>query len=143
MVDHDRLDLVAPCGIDCGVCELHLCAELPQLFARLVAGGIPRDRLPCPGCRPVEGDCPVIEETCETYRCVTDRGVEFCFECAQFPCGHLHPSAQRADVLPHNMKVFNLCTIRRDGVAAFVEASPSIKRRYYQGRMEIGKGPQG
>jgi hypothetical protein len=40
------------------------------------------------------------------------------------------------------MKIYNLCTIKRDGVEAFVEKSSEIKKRYYAGIMEIGKGPQ-
>jgi hypothetical protein len=27
-------------------------------------------------------------------------------------------------------------------LAAFLEKEPEIKQRYYQGKMEIGKGPQ-
>jgi len=45
-------------------------------------------------------------------------------------------------VLPHNTKVFNLCTIKRAGVENFVKISSEIKEKYYKGKMEIGKGPQ-
>lgn len=108
---------------------------------RLAERGIPRDRLPCAGCRNVDGDCPVINLGCETYGCVRSRGVEFCHECSDFPCSKLCPSAQRADVLPHNMKVFGLCTIKRLGVDGFVKVSGELERLYFRGRMEIGKGP--
>jgi hypothetical protein len=84
----------------------------------------------------------VIPGKCSTFECVSGRGVEFCFQCAEFPCSRLNPASDRADVLPHNMKVFNLCTIRRDGVAGFLRASADMKRRYYQGKMAIGRGPQ-
>jgi hypothetical protein len=54
----------------------------------------------------------------------------------------LHPSADRANVLPHNLKMFNLCTIKNKGIDAFIASYPESKRRYYQGKMEVGKGPK-
>lgn len=142
MVTNERINLVAPCGIDCGTCELHLCKDNQELFAYLVAKGIPEEKLPCDGCRNIKGNCPVIGSKCATYACVTEKNVEFCTECGDYPCSKLQPSADRADVLPHNLKVFNLCTIQREGVEGFIELSREIKTKYYKGKMEIGKGPQ-
>ena len=68
--------------------------------------------------------------------------VASCSECSDFPCTRLCPSANRADVLPHNLKVFNLCTIKRVGVEGFVKISGDVERRYFKGTMEIGKGPR-
>jgi hypothetical protein len=133
---------VAPCGIDCGICQLNMCKDDPGLMKRLLSRGIPAEKLPCAGCRSVEGDCPVIQTRCETYTCVSEKNVEYCFQCADFPCGKLSPAADRADVLPHNVKVFNLCTIKRLGVEGFVKESELIQRTYFQGKMEIGKGPR-
>lgn len=138
----ERMDLVAPCGMDCGICELYTCRTNVRLFSALTLRGIPEEKIPCEGCRSVEGNCPVIPEKCETFKCVQEKKVEFCYECSDFPCEKLQPSSKRADVLPHNMKVFNLCTIRRDGVERFTEKSSEIKQRYYAGIIEIGKGPQ-
>jgi len=141
-METERLNLVAPCGIDCGNCELYTCRNDARLFSALILRGIPADKIPCDGCRSIDGNCPVIEGQCETHNCVEAKKVEYCFECSDFPCVKLHPSSKRADVLPHNMKVFNLCMMKRDGVEAFVENSSEFKRRYYAGIMEIGKGPQ-
>jgi len=84
----------------------------------------------------------VIVGKCETYLCVCQKAVDFCYECADFPCSKLCPSSQRADVLPHNMKVFNLCTIERNGVEGFVKLSGDLERLYFKGKMEVGRGPQ-
>jgi hypothetical protein len=138
---NERLSLVAPCGIDCGLCQLHTCADDPQLLERMVSRGIPREKLPCAGCRGVQGNCPVIGGTCASYTCVTEKKVEFCFECGDFPCSKLNPAADRADVLPHNVKMFNLCTIQRVGVDGFVKQSASIEKLYFKGKMVIGNGP--
>jgi hypothetical protein len=54
----------------------------------------------------------------------------------------LQPSADRANKLPHNMKVFNLCIMKRVGVENFILQSSEIKKRYYAGKMDIGNGPQ-
>jgi hypothetical protein len=138
---NERLGLVAPCGIDCGVCELNMCKDNPQLLEHMVSRGIPREKLPCKGCRSVKGNCPVLSETCATYACATEKKVELCFQCGDFPCPKLSPAADRAAVLPHNLKVFNLCTIQRLGVERFVNESTAIKQRYFAGKMFVGKGP--
>lgn len=138
----DRELLVAPCGIDCGRCECHTAKDSPALLDYLVSVGIRRDRLPCGGCRAVEGACPVLEKGCDTYECITGRGLRFCSECTDFPCPRLNPAADRADRLPHNTKVFNLCYIERQGLARFIERSGEIKERYFKGKMAIGRGPQ-
>jgi hypothetical protein len=138
----ERLTLVAPCGIDCGTCELNICKDNLQLIDIFVSKGIPKEKIPCAGCRNIEGNCPVIEGKCETYKCVIEKKVEFCFECDDFPCVKLQPCADRANILPHNMKIVNLCTIKRDGVERFVSRSSEIKQRYYTGKMEIGNGPK-
>jgi hypothetical protein len=142
METNERINLVAPCGIDCGTCELYLCKDNQQLFAYLLGKGIPEEKLPCTGCRNIEGNCPVIGSKCATYVCITEKNVEFCTHCSDFPCSKLHPAADRADVLPHNLKVFNLCTIQRSGVEGFIELSAEIKNKYYKGKMGIGKGPE-
>lgn len=142
MITSERTSLVAPCGIDCGICELYLCKDNDRLLAYLLSKGIPQEKLPCPGCRAVQGHCPVIGSQCASYTCAVEKDVEFCYQCREFPCSKLQPAADRADVLPHNLKVFNLCTIQRAGVEGFIELSAGIKQKYYQGRMQVGNGPQ-
>ncbi len=138
----DEIILVAPCGINCGDCEGYKAKDNPALLEYLVSRGIKREGLPCPGCRSIKGNCPAISCACDTYTCVAERGVDFCFECPEFPCARLNPAADRANVLPHNIKIFNLCFIQQQGLPRFLEKSPEIKQRYFQGKMLIGKGPQ-
>jgi hypothetical protein len=138
----ERQTLVAPCGIDCGRCECYTARDIPALLDHLVFVGIRKDRLPCDGCRAVEGACPVLETACETHSCITGRGLAFCYECGDFPCSRLNPAADRAGQLPHNTKVFNLCCIERQGLDTFIQNSGDIRLRYFTGKMVIGKGPQ-
>ena len=138
----DEIVMVAPCGLYCGDCIAYRAKDNPAIMQDMIAKGVRRELLPCTGCRSLKGKCPVIVATCETYACIDKRGFQFCFECPEFPCAKLNPAADRADFLPHNTKVFNLCFIQRQGLAKFLEKAPEIKQRYYSGKMEIGKGPQ-
>lgn len=52
------------------------------------------------------------------------------------------PSVDKAETLPHNMKMFNLCRIHAIGAEEFTKESVKIKATYYKGTMEIGKGPK-
>ncbi|HEX2954978.1 MAG TPA: DUF3795 domain-containing protein [Bacillota bacterium] len=134
--------LAAPCGIACGECPAYKAKDNPAIMEAMVAKGIPREKLPCPGCRAGQGDCPVIEGDCATYQCVESRGVEFCFECKEFPCTKLCPASDRANILPHNTKVFNLCYIKEQGLERWLEKASEIQKRYYVGKMVVGQGPQ-
>ena len=142
MISDKRALMVAPCGIDCGICELYLCKDNKQLFQYLLSKGIPEKSLPCNGCRSIKGKCPVINDKCATFDCVSSKNVEFCYDCNEFPCEKLNPAANRADILPHNTKVFNLCTIKNFGIEQFINKSSEIKQKYYMGKMEVGKGPR-
>lgn len=142
MLTEERQKLAAPCGIDCGICELYICKDDPQLYNLMVEKGISKDKIPCKGCRPIEGNCPVIGTVCATYLCIKSKNLEFCYECNDFPCDKLMPCADRANILPHNFKVYNLCKIKNKGIESFIKLSPEIKKRYYKGIMEVGNGPQ-
>ena len=141
-MENEDLTLTGPCGIYCGACECHTAKDDPKLLAYLISKGIPEEKLPCMGCRKMEGECPVITGRCATYECVKQKNVQFCFECDCFPCEMLNPASDRANVLPHNLKVFNLCMIERHGLEALVKYYPDIKKKYYTGKMVVGKGPQ-
>lgn len=137
----DKKTLVAPCGIYCGDCGVYKVKDDPTL-RELIPKSLNWNGVPCPGCRPIEGNCQYTDGICATYACVTEHNLDFCFECPEFPCTKLNPSADRANILPHNMKLFSLCCIKQQGLAKFIEKSPEVKQRYYGGKMVIGKGPQ-
>jgi hypothetical protein len=93
----------------------------------------------CKGCRPERGRCK-FAQNCATWNCAEEKGVSFCFECDEFPCGFLAPSAQGAEY-PHNMKVYNLCRMKLVGVDAWIEEVSTIRKRYYDGKLVLGRGP--
>lgn len=139
---NERMKLVAPCGIDCGICEMYTCKDNPQMLDYFISKGYPKEALPCKGCISVKGKCPVISGYCETYHCVQNRKITSCSACDDFPCEKLNPSSDKADILPHNLKVFNLLTIKKVGLEEFTQISLKIKELYYKGKMVIGSGPR-
>ncbi len=89
----------------CGTCPAYKVKDDPSLRQVLIKK-TKWNGAPCPGCRPAKGKNQFVEGTCVTYACATERGLDFCFECLEFRCVKFNPTA---DVLPHNLKIFNLC----------------------------------
>ncbi|MTI79644.1 MAG: DUF3795 domain-containing protein [Firmicutes bacterium] len=143
MSDNNKnLMLAAPCGIYCGLCPAYKAKDDEGLKEDLIKKGLKREQLPCPGCREVKGHCPAIQQQCETYICTVNKDAQFCFDCSEYPCERLNPASDRASTLPHNLKVFNLCYIKEQGLEKYIEEAPKIQYKYYLGKMTIGKGPQ-
>jgi hypothetical protein len=74
------------------------------------------------------------EPVCSTYACTVSQNVEFCYECADFPCLKLAPCADRAGEIPHNTKIYNLLIIKKDGVDAFTQNYRTRIRQYLRGK---------
>ena len=142
MKKKDDITLVAPCGLLCSDCGVYKVKDDPSLRQALLSKNVNWKGAPCPGCRPLKGKSQFIEGTCPTYACVSERGFDFCFQCPEFPCGKLNPAADRAGDLPHNIKIFNLCSIKEQGLAQWLKNAADIKKKYFFGKMALGKGPQ-
>lgn len=133
--------IAAPCGLYCGECIVYKAKDNPKILEALIAKGYKPEALPCPGCRSIHGNCPVIGHTCETYACIIEQKVDFCFQCSEFPCSKLNPASDMASLIPHNLKIFNLCYIKEKGLEKWLEVAPEFTSKYFQGKMIIGKGP--
>ncbi len=138
----DMKAVTAPCGLDCFNCpvfEENITQEMKtQMAAQL---HMEADKVPCKGCRAQKG-CRLHYTGCATLDCVTAKGVEFCFECDEFPCPKLQPAVDGAQYYPHNMKVYHLCRIKAVGVAQWAAAEAAgIRERYYKGKFVPGAGP--
>ena len=139
MASDEERTLISPCGLYCGICPLYLARTDEDLRKRIAEGqGIPLEKVfLCAGCRPMQGRIPVVggASVCETYACAIDgKGVEFCYECDEFPCLKLAPCADRAQEIPHNTKVYNLVLLQKEGVDAWIERYPSLIRQYRRGK---------
>lgn len=131
---------VAACGIDCFNCEVfedNITNELRVRFAAVA--NLKPEEVTCKGCRSQNG-CRLHWGKCDTLDCVKEHGVDYCFECAEFPCAMLCPSRESAEKYPHNLKLFNLCRMKLLGVEAWIEEAATNRARYFKGKFIPGKG---
>ena len=69
MAEEIPVAMVAPCGINCAACRAHL-----------------RKNKPCPGCRGQDTFKSQHCVTCKMKICALGQGLDFCVDCASFPC---------------------------------------------------------
>ena len=70
----ERVELLAPCGVYCGLCSRYLAAKKP-----------------CGGCRGPAAQLAVSCQKCAIRGCVQARGAGGCLTCASWPCKKLLP----------------------------------------------------
>ena len=72
-------DLIAPCGMNCGICKAYLA------YSR----GVPCEKgkvSHCSGCLVRNKNCTFVRRDCEKLR---KKQIRFCYECAEMPCKQL------------------------------------------------------
>lgn len=110
-------NLIAPCGINCGICHAYLA------YLR----GIPKKRGKisyCIGCRPRNKQCAYLKGNCEVIR---NNIVEFCFQCKDYPCDRLKHTDERYRKDFDTSLIENLNEIKNDGIDKFLE---NQKKKY-------------
>lgn len=137
----DYFQMTAPCGLDCFNCQLYLAHENEDARAAVKkmseAYKVPFEIMLCRGCRNHDGKVPLLKHLfgashrCAAYECSKSKGLDFCGDCHEFPCDNLHPYADRSTELPHNMKVFNLCLIKKMGLEHWAASKASEVRETY------------
>lgn len=90
--------LIAPCGMDCGICMAYL-----------------REKNHCPGCRFPDRRCG----NCTIWSCENLRG-KYCFSCSTFPCRRLKQLDRRYCTKYGMSMIENLEAIRAHGIRKFV-----------------------
>ena len=137
----DYFKMTAPCGLDCFNCQFFLAndnAEALEMVKKMAEDySMPVDVMLCKGCRAHDGRIPLQKHRfgslhrCAAYECSKEKGMNFCGECEDFPCDNLHPYADMAEILPHNIKVFNLCLINKIGLEKWAESKAAEVRETY------------
>ena len=137
----DYFQMTAPCGLDCFNCHFFLAHEDPEAMNTVKKlsedYNIPVKIMLCNGCRQHNGQIPLQKHVfgeahrCAAYECSQSKDLEFCSDCDEFPCDKLHPYADKAGDLPHNIKVFNLCLINKMGLEKWAESKASEVRKTY------------
>jgi hypothetical protein len=97
-------DLLAPCGLYCGVCAVYIATRdgntrLKARLAALYAGGTPgkgalpnsqgltSEEIHCGGC--LSDDRFMHCRQCDIRACARDKGIPGCHACDAFPCRHI------------------------------------------------------
>lgn len=109
---NDVLKHLAPCGLDCSRCADYEHGEIKQLSTKLLQvlgnnyGRVAKmkieknpifngytqfeeiltsfSRASCGGCRSENLQCPIT--TCSAKTCYKEKGVDYCFQCNEYPC---------------------------------------------------------
>ena len=103
--DKSRAMLIAPCGMNCGLCHAFL-----------------RSRNPCPGCRSDDRGKPKTRVACLIKNCESRirTGTDFCGDCASFPCGSLVRLDKRYRANYGMSMIDNLQAIKSSGMGGFL-----------------------
>lgn len=98
--------LIAPCGMNCGVCMAYL-----------------REKRKCPGCRGSNENKSVSCANCRIKNCddLKKDNKKFCFPCKKFPCSRLKQLDKRYRTRYDMSMLENLENIKTLGVRAFVK----------------------
>lgn len=73
MNDNISETMIAPCGVNCFACSAYL-----------------NDKKPCAGCRaPDELITRKSCRNCTKKKCNLERGLQWCFQCSEFPCSRI------------------------------------------------------
>jgi hypothetical protein len=99
--------LIAPCGINCGLCHFHL-----------------REKNRCDGCRGDAMTQPKHCATCKMRSCAESapEDAAFCSSCATFPCTRMKQFDRRYRTKYHVSVVENLRHIQEFGMDSFIAA---------------------
>jgi hypothetical protein len=96
--------VAAVCGLYCEACTLFIATkEDPERLKGLAKRyQLPEEAVKCHGCRSAKRG-PYCA-TCKMFSCAAERGIEFCVECAEYPCGDLK---QFQSERPHRIELWD------------------------------------
>jgi hypothetical protein len=100
-----KAELIAPCGMNCGIC----------------IGYLRKDRK-CPGCHEVNTNKVITRKRCVIKNCenIESNEAGFCYECKKYPCRRLKQLDERYRNKYSMSMIENLEFIKGNGLRAFV-----------------------
>ncbi len=100
-------NLIAPCGMNCGICIAYL-----------------RKKKPCPGCRINSENKPKHCVFCTIVNCgkLSETTSGFCIDCKTFPCPRMKNLDLRYRKNYRTSLIENQRQIKADGIKSFLEA---------------------
>jgi len=111
IVDAMHEDLIAPCGMNCGLCVSYLARKYDlnrQGFRKTY----------CAGCLPRGKNCTFMARHCD----LLGKGlVRFCYDCPDFACRRLKALDKRYRASYHMSMIENLGYIKEHGTELFLQ----------------------
>jgi hypothetical protein len=101
-----RETLIAPCGMNCGICMAYL-----------------RDKNHCPGCRVKDANKAVSTQRCKIINCedYQNGNLKYCFDCERYPCIRIKNLDKRYRTKYNMSMIENLGNIKESGIELFVQ----------------------
>lgn len=99
-------ELIAPCGMNCGICTAYL-----------------REKNKCPGCRAADTNKAISVLRCKIKNCeVIRKGkAKFCFGCENYACKDLKHLDKRYRTKYRMSMIENLNDIKKNGISWFLD----------------------
>jgi len=106
MVLPGNVSVIAPCGMNCGICSAYL-----------------REKNRCPGCRGEDEKKPKSCRNCAMKTCeeLIRNNLDYCFSCAKYPCNRVQHIDKRYRTRYAMSMIENLENIRTLGVQEFLK----------------------
>lgn len=106
MVASRGISLIAPCGMNCGICRAYL-----------------REKKKCPGCRGEDANKNVACVNCKIKNCVAYKNTKskYCFACDDYPCDKLRHLDKRYRKRYNMSMIANLDNIKSFGIKRFIK----------------------
>lgn len=96
--------LAAVCGLFCPSCTLFIGTNQNLAGLKATAKSLQRpvEELECHGCRS-QKRCFYCQDNCKMAKCATEKGIDFCGECAEYPCAELEVFQAE---MPHRIELW-------------------------------------
>jgi len=110
MLNIMKIELIAPCGMNCGICSSYLALtyDIKQKNIRIPY---------CSGCRIRNKQCSFIKKRCDK---LLNNKIKYCFECEDFPCKRLQDLDKRYRTYFKMSMIENLQNIKKQGIEKFL-----------------------
>jgi len=117
--------LAAVCGLYCEACTLFIATkEDPERLKGLAKRfQLSEEAVKCYGCRSAKRG-PYCEK-CKMFSCAAERGIDFCVECAEYPCGDLK---QFQSEMPHRIELWD--NLEQIGAVGYEQWLKDIRWNY-------------
>jgi len=139
----------AYCGLYCGACPHFLATENGTLETFAAEKGMTPDEALCHGCKSDHLRVNAWCASCTYKACAREKGFDFCYECADYPCEGLVGFINDQDWPYHILVPENMERIQQDGLSAWLEAQDArwrcevcgTKHSWYGGTCETCGAP--